>query len=185
MDANLMPRVLDYLADRSLSELTFENLALGLGVSEFVLVERFGTKANLVREIVDVINARQRAAEEDIAVPDNDLDAYFAGVMAAFEWSLDPANGKLQRLEVEASVLDPVGGRAAYNRWLIAAQSDLVALGLSATDSAVEARILNNLFYGFQYDLLINRDRKTAAAAFVATMERYRERLGMLIELAG
>jgi AcrR family transcriptional regulator len=185
MDADLMPQVLDYLADRSLSELTFEDLAAGIGVSQSVLVERFKTKSDLVREIVDTINSRQRAAEEDIAVPDNDLDAYFAGVMAAFEWSLDPANGKLQRLEIEASALDPVGGQAAYTRWLVAAQSDLVALGLSEADAAIEARILNNLFYGFQYDLLINRDRAAAASAFATAMERYRERLGLLIELAG
>jgi hypothetical protein len=109
------------LIDRSLSGRSFESLAAGIGVSYSVLVERFGTKADLVREIVDTINFRQRAAEKDIAVPDNDLDAYFAGFMAAFEWSLDPANAKLQRLEVEASVLDPTDGRSAYCEWFGAA----------------------------------------------------------------
>ena len=46
-------------------------------------------------------------------------------------------------------------------------------------DAAVEARILNNLFCEFHYDLLINRDQPAAAA-----MYRYRERIVLLDELA-
>ena len=185
----LLANILEYLVDRPLSTLTFRALAKYLGVSTYTLVYHFGTRAELVSEIVAAIAARQRTAEEDIAVPDNDLDAYFAGIMAAFEWSLDPANNSLQRLEFEAAILEAHAGdltssRASFDGWLGSATSDLRALGLSETDAAVEARILNNLFTGFQYDLVINRDTETARTAFALAMDRYRARLRDLIELA-
>jgi AcrR family transcriptional regulator len=185
----LVASILEYLSDRPLSTLTFRDLATHLHVSTYTLVSHFGTRAQLVSEIVATISARQRTAEEAIAVPDNDIDAYFAGIMAAFEWSLDPANNSLQRLEFEAAILeahegDLTASRASFAGWLTAAISDLMALGLSETDATVEARILNNLFAGFQYDLVINRNVDAARTAFVLAMERYRERLQDLIELA-
>jgi AcrR family transcriptional regulator len=185
----LVAQILDYLADRPLTTVTFRDLARGLGVSTYTLVYHFGNRATLVREIVEAIAARQRTAEEETATPDSDIGAYFAGIMAAFTWSLDPANIKLQRLEFEAAIMEAhepalTFSRGVYAGWISAAVTDLTALGLNEEDAAVEARILNNLFYGFQVDLVINNDVEAARLAFERAMERYRERLTDLIELA-
>jgi AcrR family transcriptional regulator len=185
----LVAQILDYLSDRALSTLTFRDLARALNVSTYTLVYHFGNRAGLVSDVVAAIATRQRSAEEETATPDSDLGAYFAGIMAAFEWSLEPANTKLQRLEFEAAIMEAHDPALTYSRdtsagWITAGTTDLIALGLSEEDAAIEARILNNLFYGFQIDLVLNRDVEAATVAFGRAMDRYRERLTDLIELA-
>jgi hypothetical protein len=58
----------------------------------------------------------------------------------------------------------------------------LLELGVNAADAALEARILNNTFYGFQYDLVVNQEPDVVRRAFSAVMERYRDHLTHLIE---
>ena len=55
----LVAQILDYLLDKPLSSLTFRTLASGLGVSTFTLVYHFGTRAELLSEIVAAISGRE------------------------------------------------------------------------------------------------------------------------------
>lgn len=50
--AELLSAILDYLMDRTLAELTFRSLAEGLGISTYVLVYHFGSREQLVNDIV-------------------------------------------------------------------------------------------------------------------------------------
>jgi hypothetical protein len=74
--------------------------------------------------------------------------------------------------------------RTTFGFWMAETERTLIALGLVKTAAAIEARILNNLFYGFQYDLVVNGDTVAATTAFSLVMQRYREHLGNLIELS-
>jgi AcrR family transcriptional regulator len=181
----LLSEIVDHLGDSSLASFSFRTLARSLGVSTYSLVYYFGTREELLSEIVRAIAERQKSAEprsEEIV----SIDDHLAQIRASFEWQLDPQNLKLQRLEFEAATLETpeshASTRSVFGYWMGETQRVLVALGLSPADSAVEARILNNLFYGFQYDLVVNGDLVAASGAFDMVIERYREHLGTIIE---
>ena len=56
--AELLAAILDYLMDKTLAELTFRSLAEGLGMSAYVLVYHFGTRDQLINDIVVSIESR-------------------------------------------------------------------------------------------------------------------------------
>lgn len=181
----LLSEIVDHLGDSSLASFSFRTLARSLGVSTYSLVYYFGTREELLSEIVRAIAERQKSAEprsEEIVSIDDHLDQ----IRASFEWQLDPKNLKVQRLEFEAATLETpdstVLTRSVFGFWMGETERILVNLGLSPDDAAVEARILNNLFYGFQYDLVVNGDFESASAAFAVVLERHREHLGTVIE---
>ena len=185
---DLLGQIVDHLADSSLAELSFRTLAQSLGVSTYSLVYHFGSREQLIAEIVRAISERQKSAEP--VSDDPGIDLHLAQIRAAFDWQLQPENIKLQRLEFEAATieaLDPDNHtytRNTFGFWTQRTERTLLALGLNKADAAIEARILNNLFYGFQYDLVINGDTAAATTAFSLVMERYKEHLQNLIELS-
>lgn len=181
----LLSEIVDHLGDSSLASFSFRTLARGLGVSTYSLVYYFGTREQLLSEIVRAIAERQKSAEprtEEIV----SIDDHLAQIRASFEWQLDPQNLRLQRLEFEAATLETpdshVLTRTVFGFWMAETQRVLAGLGLNERDAALEARILNNVFYGFQYDLVVNGDLASATEAFELVMERYREHLGNVIE---
>ena len=56
--AELLAAILDYLMDKTLAELTFRSLAEGLGMSAYVLVYHFGSRDQLINDIVVSIESR-------------------------------------------------------------------------------------------------------------------------------
>ncbi|MEJ1231134.1 MAG: TetR/AcrR family transcriptional regulator [Galbitalea sp.] len=88
----LLQEIVDYLVDKPLSALTFRSLATTLGVSSFTLVYHFGTRAELVREIIEAIANRQRGFEVLIEPADLTLDSYVDGLRRTFELTLLPHN---------------------------------------------------------------------------------------------
>ena len=119
----LVAQILDYLLDKPLSSLTFRTLASGLGVSTFTLVYHFGTRAELLSEIVAAISGREAGIHENMVAHPASLDAYFDGLESSWQWAMQPRNRQLQRLEFEASMieaLDPSGHvfvRKLFARW--------------------------------------------------------------------
>lgn len=187
--AALLGQIVDHLGDSSLGELSFRTLARSLGVSTYSLVYHFGTREQLIGEIVRAIAERQKS-HESVSRDEVSIDHHLDQIRASFDWQLQPENIKLQRLEFEAAMIEALDPQAhTYTRttfgfWLAETERTLVALGLSPADAATEARILNNLFYGFQYDLVINGDIAAATTGFALAIERYREHLQNLIELS-
>jgi len=185
----LLGQIVDHLGNSSLAELSFRRLAQALGVSTYSLVYNFGSREQLISEIVRAISQRQKSSEP----PTHDepsIDHHLEQIRASFDWQLQPENIKLQRLEFEAAMIETLDPdthsytRTTFDFWMDETERTLRALGLNKADAATEARILNNLFYGFQYDLVINGDTAAATKGFALAMERYREHLGNLIELS-
>ncbi len=185
----MLGQIVDHLGNSSLAELSFRRLAQALGVSTYSLVYHFGSREQLISEIVRTISQRQKSNEPPTR-DEPSIDHHLEQIRASFDWQLQPENLKLQRLEFEAAMLEALDPhlhsftRTTFDFWMDETKCTLVALGLNPADAATEARILNNLFYGFQYDLVINGDTAAATRAFALVMERYREHLGNLIELS-
>lgn len=184
--AELLVQILDYLLDKPLSSLTFRSVASALGVSTFTLVYQFGTRAELVGDIVSAISSRQSEMEARFDESPDTLDQYFANLLTSWEWTLQPRNRQLQRLEFEASMLEVLEphvhnySRALFSTWLRVGAGSLEAFGLSPEDAAIESRIMVDAFYGLQYDLVVNGDEAGATAAFTRAMDHHRERVELL-----
>ena len=140
--------------------------------------------AALARATLERMYAEEKNAEEEVATGPTDLDTYFDGLIAVFEWNLDADHLASRRFVFKASALHPEIVAPYYLRWLTESETDLRALGLTEADAVVEARILINVFDGFLYDLVLNGDPEITHAAFLVAMQRYRERLAHLIELS-
>lgn len=182
----LLEQILDHLLDKPLSSLTFRSLASALGVSTFTLVYQFGTRAELVSDIVAAISARQSEMEARLVENPGTIDEYYNNLVVSWEWTLQPRNRQLQRLEFEASMLEVLEpdvhnySRSLYATWLRVGREALEAFGLGPEDATIEARIMVDAFYGLQYDLVVNDDQAGATEAFTRLIAQHRERVESL-----
>jgi len=191
---SLLAAIIEYFEDKPLSGLSFRTLAQGLGVSSYTLVYHFGTKEKLLDEIVRAIAERQKGAESaaveaagGAADRAMSIDTHLADLKASFDWALNVDNLKLQRLEFEAAMIEAIDPeqhthtRKVFAFWMEETVRMLRALGLDAEQAALESRVLNNSFYGFQYDLVVNRDPTRTSHAFDEMLERHRAHLKRLL----
>jgi AcrR family transcriptional regulator len=185
----LLEQIVDYLIDKPLSALTFRGLASALGVSSFTLVYHFGTRDELVRDIIGSIATRQRGFEIVFDPETVSIDSYFDGLRQTFELTLFPRNRALQRLEFEAQMLEAVAPdhaltRIAHEELHSRASDTLVALGLDSADATVEGQLIVDTFYGIQVGLVVSGDVKRATAAFDRALQYHRERVAPLVTSA-
>jgi AcrR family transcriptional regulator len=178
----LLEQTVDYLADKPLATLTFRGLASALGVSPFTLVYHFGTRAELVREIIEAIATRQRGFEILIEPGVLTVDSYLEALRQTFQLTLLPRNRALQRLEFEAQMLEALEPesaltRVAHEELQNSGRDTLIALGLGYEDATIESRLLIDTFYGIQVGLVVNHDDTRASAAFERAMRQHRERI--------
>ena len=183
----LLEQIVDYLVDKPLSALTFRGLASALGVSSFTLVYHFGTRDELVHEIIESIATRQRGFETVFDPDTVTVDSYFAGLRQTFELSLFPRNRALQRLEFEALMLEAVASDGAVTHTVheslhTRAQFTLMALGLDSDDAAIEGQLLLDTFYGIQIGLVVSGDVTRATEAFDRALQYHRERITPLVD---
>jgi AcrR family transcriptional regulator len=184
----LLERIVDYLVDKPLSALTFRGLASALDVSSFTLVYHFGTRDDLVRDIIGAIATRQRGFETVFDPDTVTLESYFAGLRETFEQTLTPRNRALQRLEFEAQMLEAVAPdhaitRIARDQLNTRARDTLLALGLERTLAEVEGQSLLDTFYGIQVGLVVTGDIKRATAAFDRALQYHREQIAPLVRV--
>ena len=179
----LLDQILDFLLDKPLSALTFRSVATALNVSTFTLVYHFGTRADLVRDIIEAIAYRQRGFEA-VAVPGAvTLDSYLDSLQATFELTLMPRNRALQRLEIEAQMLEalevdvPPVTRTAHQELQALQENTLVSLGLSRDEAGLEGRLIIDTFYGIQVGLVVNGDDDRSRAAFALALQQHRDRI--------
>src|ERR1700710_1154648 len=102
----LVAEIVDYLLDKSLASVSFRTIAQSLGFSTYTLVYHFGTREQLLSEIVAAVSTRAVGVEEHLADPPDTLETYFSGLEASWEWTLQPRNRQLQRLEFEAALIE-------------------------------------------------------------------------------
>lgn len=182
----LLEQIVDFLIDKPLSALTFRGLASALNVSSFTLVYHFGTRDELVRDIIGSIATRQRGFETVFDPETVTIDSYFDGLRQTFELTLLPRNRALQRLEFEAQMLEAVAPdhavtRLAHEELHSRARDTLIALGLDASDATVEGQLIVDTFYGIQVGLVVSGDVKRATAAFERALQYHRERVAPLV----
>jgi AcrR family transcriptional regulator len=185
----LLEQIVDYLVDKPLSALTFRGLASALNVSSFTLVYHFGTRDELVREIIGAIASRQRGFETVFDPKTVTIDSYFIGLRQTFDLSLFPRNRALQRLEFEAQMLEAVAPDRAVTRVVheelhARARDTLIALGLDKRHAIVEGQLLIDTFYGIQVGLVVGGDVDRATMAFDRALQYHRERIAPLVSSA-
>jgi AcrR family transcriptional regulator len=183
----LLSQTLEYLLDKPLASLSFRTLAKALDVSTFTLVYHFGTRDELVHEIVRAISERATFIEFELEQNET-LDTYMEGLEHSWAWTLEPRNRQLQRLEFEAGMLEALYpeqytfGRELHSWWQRIGRESLVRFGLSEADAEVEARLLVDSLQGIQYDLVLTHDEVAATAAFRRLVEHHRARVEYLID---
>jgi len=179
----LIEQILEFLLDKSLSSVTFRSLATGLDVSTFTLVYHFGTRAELIREVVQAISSRAGIVEEINSDAEATLDTFVTGLELSWQWSIQPRNRQLQRLEFEAGMLESLHPdelsfmRALYKRWVDIGVVAMVKFGMDEADAEAEARVIVNAFHGLQYDLVLNDDVPAATRSFERALQQHRARI--------
>lgn len=182
----LLEQIIEHLIDKPLSTLTFRGLASALGVSSFTLVYHFGTREELVRDIIDAIATRQRGFETVFDPETVTVDSYFAGLRQTFDLSLFPRNRALQRLEFEAQMLEAVATDrpstlSAHEQLTSRAKDTLVALGLDPETAELEGQLLLDTFYGIQVALVVSGDVHRARASFERALQYHREQIAQFV----
>lgn len=183
LKSELIERIIDHLLEHPLPGVTFRNLAEALDVSTFSLVYHFGTRQQMLRDVVRAVYVRADGFALSTAPPPATTDAFVERVESVWEWAVQPQSILLKRLEIEAALLelhDPEGGSVTqelFARWCEALRVMLLALGLPEKAAADEARLVVTAFYGFQFDLIVNGDAVAADAAFRHFADSARQRL--------
>ncbi len=183
----LLAEIVEYLLDKPLSTLTFRSLAEGLGVSTYTLVYHFGSRAQLMREIMAAVTERQDAVVPDVEHETGDMATHLANIRKSWMLGLDPRSRQLQRLEIEAAMFeareDPLTATSVrvFLRWHEVGVSALQKMGLSQADAEVEARLMVDTIYGLQYDLIVSRNEPRATAAFERALAGYENRIRALV----
>lgn len=183
----LLAAIVEHLREHPLSGVTFRTLADALGVSAFTLVYHFGTRNELIIEIIRAVTARQQQVIDAELALEPSLDAHIAAIRESWLGFLAPTTRALLRLEFEAALMevtDPTlraGGRDVHARWVEWGAEALERLGVAPDEAAIESRILVDQLYGFQIDLVVTRDDAGATAAFDRALDAYRDRVAALI----
>ena len=169
--AELLAAILDYLMDKTLAELTFRGLAEGLGMSAYVLVYHFGSRDQLINDIVVSIESRlDRMRNTDVR--DIDRAAWREFLLDSWQWTMAQRNRHLTRLEFEATAQDivaaePRGTSQEHFRMLHHKTRDwLMVQGISEEYADTDARLFTSTFYGLQFDFVVMNEPEAATKAF-------------------
>lgn len=169
--AELLAAILDYLMDKTLAELTFRSLAEGLGMSAYVLVYHFGSRDQLINDIVVSIESRlDRMRNTDVR--DIDRAAWRDFLLDSWQWTMAQRNRHLTRLEFEATAQDivaaePRGTSQEHFRMLHHKTRDwLMVQGIPEEFADTDARLFTSTFYGLQFDFVVMNEPEAATKAF-------------------
>jgi AcrR family transcriptional regulator len=169
--AELLAAILDYLMDKTLAELTFRSLADGLGMSAYVLVYHFGSRDQLINDIVVSIESRlDRMRNTDVR--DIDRTSWREFLLDSWQWTMAQRNRHLTRLEFEATAQDivaaePRGTSQEHFRMLHHKTRDwLMVQGISEEFADTDARLFTSTFYGLQFDFVVMNEPEAATKAF-------------------
>jgi AcrR family transcriptional regulator len=183
----LLEQIVEYLLDRPLATISLRTVAAGLGVSTYTLVYHFGSRSELIHDIVGAISAHQNEIVEAVDAESGDLEVHLQNLRGSWQWILVPRNQQLQRLEFEASMLEAQERGASsitpvvFERWHRTGRRALTTMGVPDADADLEARIITTTIYGLQYDLIVNGDAERATAAFDRVLDSYRDRILALL----
>lgn len=162
--AELLDRIVDYVAESGLADLSLRPLAKAVGSSPRVLLYYFGSKEDLVVEILKLAGDRQR--ELFMKLP-KDAASYEVTMRAAWRLVSAPKQEAIFRLFFETYGL-ALQNRKRFSRflesvveaWLQYLEKPALRDGYSRKDARALATIVVAGFRGFLLDLCTTRDRK-------------------------
>ena len=170
----LLAAASEYIAAHGLSDMTLRGLAAGIGTSHRMLIYHFGSKQQLLVEVIKMVEQRQRAA---LAELEHEASASPAALARAFWRRLSsPDLDANERLffEICGQALQGRPGTAALlegivDAWLAPVVELLDRLGFPSEHAAAHARLGVAVTRGLLLDLLATGDRNACDAA----MEQY------------
>ncbi|MEV0198255.1 TetR/AcrR family transcriptional regulator [Nonomuraea sp. NPDC050691] len=159
----LLERCIEHLQDVGFSDLSMRELAAAIGTSHRMLHYHFGSRDGLLVEIVNLMEARQRAALAALEADAGDL----TDLSRAF-WKRvsDPALAPAERLffEIYAHALNGRPWAAAFRESVVRAWTDPIAdmltkHGLPSQEAGRLARLSLAVGRGLLLDLLATGDQ--------------------------
>ena len=161
---DLLDKAVDYVCLHGLSRLSLRPLAKALGTSPRNLLYYFGSKDDLVVEIIRRGRARQQATMANLKLS-ADLPAGQVSRILWRQWS-DPKRLPLMRLFFEVynlAIADPARfpgfAERAIDEWLSALETCSTLPGYSRDEARAFATVLIAAFRGFMLDLAATNDR--------------------------
>src|SRR5271154_424954 len=158
----LLDGAVDYVVANGISDLSLRPLALALGTQAPVLLHHFGTKEQLVQELLGRVRERLRALGRSA-----EAETYRSGLGAVWIWLSHPDQGPLMRLFFEAYGL-ALAHPDRYSDFIEHAIHDWLDEPLAAIDE-VSATLAIATVAGLVLDLLTTGDRSRVEDA----MERF------------
>jgi AcrR family transcriptional regulator len=177
--SELREQILDYLLDHSLATLTFRDLARALDVSTYTLVYQFGTRDELITEVLAAIAGRHRSMQAAIVRPHANLDDYLEGLTSTWYSLLGDRGRRIQLVELEAGLYvardsPDSTGAVAYEGRVALFHEALTMLGVAADQADLLARDLLTSLYGLRYLYVIVGDEARATASFQRIVAAHR-----------
>jgi AcrR family transcriptional regulator len=160
----LLDRIVDYVLSSGLADLSLRPLAKAVGSSPRVLLYYFGSKEELVTEIL--VRAGERQRDVFAKLPKNP-QSYEETLRAAWKIVSAPEREPIFRLFFETYGL-ALQNRKRFARfldrvvenWLAYLEAPAIRNGYSRKDARALATVMIAGFRGFMLDLCATRDRK-------------------------
>ena len=179
----LLAAATEYVLDHGVADLSLRPMATALGVTHATLIRHFGSKENLITEVVD------RVREDFLAALQTDAGILGAGsatefLVASWDKMRQPAEQRQFRTLFEVAsrathhsdLSSAVLGRITQE-WLTPLEHRLVADGRTAAQATALATLAVAQVRGLQLDLLLSGDRDRVDAAFDVAMAQLRRSL--------
>ena len=171
--AELLGKAITYIAERGISDLSLRELATAIGTSHRMLIHHFGSKQQLWVEVIQAVEAQQRAALADV-LPDPAADPAEA-MRAWWRHISDPRLWPNERLffEVYGQALQGRPGtetllEGIVDSWLDDITAINVASGMPPDFARAHGRLGIAVTRGLLLDLLATGDRAGVDAAVEA-----------------
>jgi len=166
----LLAKVMGHVAEHGVGDLSLRRLAAGIGTSHRMLIYHFGSKEQLLVEIVQSMEDQQRADFEELVEEYHDRPIE---LMRAFWRRLtDRALGPYERLffEVYGQALQGRPGSTALldgivDAWVVPMTALGIRYGQEPQAAAAQARLGLAVSRGLLLDLLATGDRAAVDAA--------------------
>jgi AcrR family transcriptional regulator len=181
--ATLIERAVDYFCKHGLSDISLRELATGIGTSHRMLIYHFGSKEELLVEVAQQTEGRQRRALEGLF---ESSERSITEVARIFWRRLRSAElASLERLFFELYGQGLQGRPFALrfldgivDSWVDWLAPALVATGLDHQTARAEARLGLAVVRGLLLDVLATGDEEEVDAAFelhIAALEAHRK----------
>jgi AcrR family transcriptional regulator len=161
----------DYVVEHGLQDLSVRELAAGVGLSHRTLLYHFGTREQLLMEVLDVVRERDRARIAEHLQAADLVDA-IGLLRTSWAYFASPEREPYVRVFHQVLALGLAG--PPFDGWvrdMVASRVGQIAfalrnLGVPAERARPAATLVVAAFRGLQVHLLATSDRETTDAAF-------------------